>query len=181
MTIHNSIPLKKTLSTVKKLCFSGLLLILSGCGVYSFTGADIDYRSTKTFQVNYFQNNATIVEPGLDRKFTIALQDLILNQTSLDLVTNGGDLIYEGEIVEYYIAPITATAQNTAAQNRLTISVNVRFYNTKDETKDFEKRFSFYYDYPGSSQLIGSLLDETVNTIFERLTQDIFNASLANW
>ncbi len=174
--------IKKVLKTVKNiLCIIGVVLITQSCGVYSFTGADIDYSKIKTFQVNYFQNNASIVEPGIDRTFTIALQDLIQNQTSLDLVANGGDLIYEGEIVEYYISPITATAQNTAAQNRLTISVNVRFYNTKDSTKDFEKRFSFYFDYPGSSQLTGSLKDEAINTIFERITQDIFNASLANW
>ena len=84
---------------------------ISGCGFYSFTGADIDYTTTKTNQVNFFQNNAPIVEPGLDREFTILLQDLILNQTSLDLVTNGGDLIYEGEIVEYYVALITILAR----------------------------------------------------------------------
>jgi hypothetical protein len=157
---------------------SGLIL---GCGVYSFTGADIDYSTTKTFQVSYFQNNAPIIEPGIDRVFTQTLQDILLNQTSLDLVTNSGDLIFEGEIVEYYIAPITATAVSTAAQNRLTVGVNVRFINTQEETKDFEQRFSFYYDYPGSSQLIGSTLDDAINVIFERITQDIFNKSLANW
>ena len=118
------------------------------CGVYSFTGADIDYSSTKTFQVNYFQNNAPIIEPGIDRGFTQSLQDLLLNQTSLDLVNANGDLVFEGEIVEYYVAPITATSQSTAAQNRLTIGINVRFFNTKDETKYFEQRFSFFYDYP---------------------------------
>ncbi|MFT7628541.1 MAG: hypothetical protein ACI9AT_001542 [Ulvibacter sp.] len=157
---------------------SGLIL---GCGAYSFTGADIDYSTTKTFQVSYFQNNAPIIEPGIDRVFTQTLQDILLNQTSLDLVTNSGDLIFEGEIVEYYIAPITATAVSTAAQNRLTVGVNVRFINTQEETKDFEQRFSFYYDYPGSSQLIGSTLDDAINVIFERITQDIFNKSLANW
>ncbi|MFT4669332.1 MAG: hypothetical protein ACI9M9_001194 [Flavobacteriaceae bacterium] len=157
---------------------SGLIL---GCGAYSFTGADIDYSTTKTFQVTYFQNNAPIIEPGIDRVFTQTLQDILLNQTSLDLVTNSGDLIFEGEIVEYYIAPITATAVSTAAQNRLTVGVNVRFINTQEETKDFEQRFSFYYDYPGSSQLIGSTLDDAINVIFERITQDIFNKSLANW
>jgi hypothetical protein len=155
--------------------------ILHACGVYSFTGADIDYSSTKTFQVSYFQNNAPIREPGIDRTFTQSLQDLLLNQTSLDLVNRNGDLVYEGEIVEYYIAPITATSQNTAAQNRLTIGVNVRFFNTKDEKKDFEQRFSFYYDYPGGSQLTGSTLDDALAVIFERITQDIFNKSLANW
>ncbi|MDG2052510.1 MAG: LptE family protein [Flavobacteriaceae bacterium] len=156
-------------------------IAFNSCGTYSFTGADIDYTTTKTFQVNYFKNNAPIVEPGIDRDFTLKLQDLLLNQTNLDLVNSSGDLIFEGEIVEYYIAPITATSEITAAQNRLTIIINVRFYNTKEELKDFDQRFRFYYDYPGSSQLVGSQKDEAINIIFERITQDIFNASLANW
>jgi len=162
-----------------------LLVLVSnltqGCGVYSFTGADIDYANTKTFQVSYFQNKAPIIEPGIDRDFTVSLQDLLLNQTSLDLVNNNGDLVYEGEIVQYYVAPITATSQSTAAQNRLTVAINVRFYNTKNSDKDFEQRFSFYYDYPGSAQLTGSTLDDAIAAIFERITQDIFNKSLANW
>ena len=156
-------------------------LTFNSCGTYSFTGADIDYSTTKTFQVNYFKNNAPIVETGIDRDFTIKLQDILLNQTNLDLVNSSGDLIFEGEIVEYYIAPITATSESTAAQNRLTISVNVRFYNTKEELKDFDQRFSFYYDYNGSTQLVGAQKDEAIDVIFERITQDIFNASLANW
>ena len=69
-----------------------------------------------------------MIEPGLDRDFTLALQDLILNQTNLDLVKSSGDLIYEGEITEYRISPTTATANNTAAQNRLTIKYfNLQF------------------------------------------------------
>lgn len=126
-------------------------------------------------------NNAPIVEPKVARNFTLELQDLLLNQTSLDLVNANGDLVYEGEIVQYYVSPITATSQSTAAQNRLTIAVNVRFFNTKDPTKDFEQRFSFYYDYEGNAQLVGSQLDTALEVIFERLTQDIFNKSLANW
>lgn len=157
------------------------LFIFQGCGFYSFTGADIDYSTTKTVQVNYFQNIAPIVEPGIARDFTQQLQDLLLNQTNLDLVNRHGDLVYEGEITQYYIAPITATADNRAAQNRLTIAVNVRFFNTKDSKKDFEQNFSFYYDYAGSTQLMGAELQSAVEVIFERLTQDIFNRSLANW
>jgi len=157
------------------------LVTLQGCKFYSFTGADINYATTKTFQVNFFQNEAPIVEPGIARDFTILLQDLIQNQTSLDLVNNNGDLIYEGEIVRFYVAPITATAQSTAAQNRLTVDVNVRFYNNTEDDKDFEQRFSFYFDYDGSAQLTGSELDDALAVIFERITQDIFNQSLANW
>lgn len=115
-----------------------------GCKVnYSFTGASIP-EGTSTFQVNYFQNNAPLIEPGLDRDFTLALQDIILNQTNLDLVKSNGDLVYEGEIVEYRISPTTATANNTAAQNRLTIGVLVRFFDTKNDQNDFEQRFTFF-------------------------------------
>lgn len=168
----------KTVSIILLFCTASFL---TGCGAYSFTGADINYNTTKTVQVNYFQNIAPIVEPGIARDFTQKLQDLLLNQTSLDLVNNNGDLVYEGEITQFYIAPITATANSTAAQNRLTIAVNIRFYNTKNPLKDFEQIFSFYYDYPGTTQLTGSRLDTAVDFIFERLTQDIFNKSLANW
>lgn len=153
-------------------------LTLIGCGPYSFTGISTD---AKSFQVNFFQNNADLVEPGLDIQFTNALQDLIVNQTSLNLVNTGGEIIYEGEITQYRIAPMTATAQNTAAQNRLTIGVNVRYINTNDEEKDFEKPFSFFFDYPAEAQLIGSTRDEAFEVILERLTQDIINASLADW
>ena len=156
-------------------------LFCINCSVkYSFTGASISTK-TKSFQVNYFQNNSTLVEPGIDRDFTNKLIDLLINQTSLELVKAKGDLIFEGEIVEYRISPTTATANNTAAQNRLTIGINVRFFDKNDSESDFEKRFSFYYDFPGSSQLIGSLKETAVDEIFERITQDIFNEALAKW
>ena len=156
-----------------------LFLGFTACKVtYSFTGLT---ETPETFQVNFFQNNANLVEPGLDILFTNTLQDIIQNQTSAQLVNSGGEVIYEGEITEYRIAPMTATAQNTAAQNRLTISVNVRYINTKDEEKDFETRFSFFFDYGDNEQLIGGLKDEAHEVIFERLTQDIINASLADW
>ncbi|WP_435578881.1 LptE family protein [Gilvibacter sp.] len=154
-------------------------LSFNSCKYYSFTGADVG--NAKTFQVNFFQNQAAIIEPGIDLKFTNDLQDLIVNQTSLELVTSNADLTYEGEIVQYYIAPITATSQNTAAQNRLTISVQVRFYNKLDDTKDLQQRFSFYFDFDGDANLTGSRRDDVIDEIYLRLTQDIFNATLARW
>ncbi|QDO92775.1 hypothetical protein FNB79_01885 [Formosa sediminum] len=153
---------------------------LTACGAYSFTGAKVN-ANTKTFQVNFFQNNASLVEPGIDLDFTNALTDLLINQTNLENVNSNGDLVYEGEIVEYRISPTTATADDTAAQNRLTISINVRFYNKQDEESEFEKRFSFFYDYDGTSQLVGSLKTTAIEAIFDQITQDIFNASLAQW
>ncbi len=170
------------LKTMKKIPFVVLmlfLLTLTGCNIYNFTGAKVD---AKTFQVNFFQNNADLVEPGIDRKFTQKLQNLIQDQTNLSLTNAGGELVFEGEISDYRISPMTATADQKAAQNRLTITVNVRFTNKKKEADDFEnKKFTFFKDYPGNEQLVGGALTAALDEIFEHITQDIFNASLAKW
>lgn len=160
-----------------------LALVLNSCGAYNFSGASVG--TAESFQVNFFQNYAdqspgSTIEPGLDRDFTLALQDLITNLTSLNLTNANGDLVYEGEIVEYRVAPMTATSSQTAAQNRLTMSVNVRFFNTTTEDSDFEQRFSFFFDFP-ANQLLESVKSEAHEVLFERITQDIFNASLADW
>lgn len=173
----------KWLKTFSRLILPIAALSILGCGAYNFTGGDVG--TAETFQVNYFQNYASqspgsVFDPGLDRDYTLSLQDLILNQTSLDLVSSNGDLVFEGEIVEYRVSPMTATAEQRAAQNRLTIGVNVRFYNNTKEDTNFEQRFSFFYDFPGSTQL-ASVRDEAHREIFERINQDIFTRSLADW
>lgn len=169
------------LKTITKRILSviAIMALLQGCGIYSFTGTSIS-PDIKTFQVNFFGNEAPIVIPGIDQKFTIDLQDLILNQTNLNLVTANGDLVYEGEITQYYTAPMAATSQNTADQNRLTIGVNVRFYDTKNPDQDVEQKFSFFFDFP-RSQTEAVVRDQAVQEIYDRITQDVFNATLARW
>ncbi len=165
---------------IKHICTLSLSLLLVSCGVYSFTGASIS-KDTKTFQVNRFENNALLVEPGLEIDFRNALIELLENQTNLNNVNSNGDIVYEGEITTYRISPTTATSQNTAAQNRLTVGVKVHFTDKNDETAEFDQDFTFFVDYPASEQLIGSIRDTALEEIFERITQDIFNASLAKW
>jgi hypothetical protein len=154
-------------------------LTLISCGVYSFTGGSTG--DAKTIQIDFFPNNAALVEPTVSQKFTIALQDLFLRQTNLSLVSNGGDLHFEGEITTYKIIPISATAEQTAAQNRLTVGVRVRFYNKLIPEDDFDKTFTFFSDYGANQPLTGSILEDALNEIFERVNQDIFNASVAKW
>ena len=157
---------------------------LKSCGIYSFTGASIPPGVT-TFQVNFFENQAgnrpgSTVEPGLDNDFTNALQDIIMNQTNLNLVSKDGQLIYEGEITEYSVTPMTATSQNTAAQNRLKMSVALRYFNSKNEDDDLKKTYSFFYDFPADLQVY-DVIDSAHKEIFDRITQDIFNDTLAKW
>jgi hypothetical protein len=171
--------LKHKMKHIKLILLLVIIMSINSCSVYNFTGTGkID---AETFQVGFFQNNAELIEPGIDRTFTLELQDLIQNQTNLNLVKNDADLTYEGEIVDYRISPMTATADQQASQNRLTIRVNVRFTNKNKETDDFEKPFTFFYDYPAQQQLTGATLNNALKEIFERITQDIFNESLAKW
>ena len=156
------------------------LITVQSCGIYSFTGTNIS-PDVKSVQIDYFPNEAILVEPSLSQVFTTQLRDLFYTQTNLTSVSSGGDLQFEGEITGYKINPMTATAQQTAAQNRLTITVNVRFFNNKNEDDNFEKNFSHYYDYDANAQLIGSALEDAFDEIIERIAQDIFNASVAKW
>ncbi|CAM1351953.1 LptE family protein [Tenacibaculum insulae] len=161
------------------LVFITLTTILISCGAYSFTGGNTG--DSKTIQVDFFPNQAPLIEPTLSQRFTQDLQDLFTRQTNLTLVKSNGDLHFSGEITDYRITPMSATADQTAAQNRLTITVNVVFENKLEEKDNFEKSFSFYHDYGATEQLSSGILDAALNEILERITQDIFNASVAKW
>lgn len=154
-------------------------LFLYSCGIYSFTGASIPAEA-KTVSVQYFPNNAQLVNPLLSNTITNALNDMFVNQTTLQSVAQNGDLALEGEITGYNTAPIAITGNQTAAMNRLTVTVNVRFTNKYDESKNFEQNFSQYQDYP-SGQDLNAVQDILVEQIVEDLCQDIFNKAVVNW
>ena len=167
------------MNKLKIILLLSIFLLINSCGIYNFTGSSkID---AKTFQVNRFQNIAPLVEPGIDRTFTVKLQDLIQSQTNLSITNKEGDLVYEGEIVDYTVSPTTITADIKAAQSRLTIQVNVRFINKKKEADNFERRFSHFYDFPGNELPRGAILHTALDEIYVRITQDIFNETLAKW
>ena len=166
----------------KRVKLAVLLLALAflghSCGIYSFSGASIPAEA-KTVSVDYFPNHAQLVNPMLSNNFTNALRDAMTNQTTLDMVETGGDLAFEGEITDYRTTPVAITGQ-TAAMNRLTVTVKVRFSNRIDETKDFEQTFSRYEDYP-SDQDLNSVQEALTATIVDQLVEDIFNKALVNW
>ena len=171
--------MKHALRTIAFAATSIILATLHGCGFYSFTGASIPAEA-KTVSVQYFPNQAQIVQPLLSNEMTTSLRDALMNQTSLTMVEANGDLEFEGEIVSYTTAPTAITSDQVAALNRLTIVVNVRFVNNIDESKNFEQRFTQYEDYDSSSEL--SAIEQTlISTIVSNLVDQIFNKALVNW
>lgn len=154
-------------------------VFFSSCGVYSFTGASVP-AGAKTMSVQYFTNKAKIVEPTLSAVFTNALRDRFTSQTNLKMVARNGDIALEGEITGYRTTPVAIQADQTAALNRLTITVNVRFSSRLEPSKDFETTFSQYIDYP-STENFNNIKNGLIKKIVNDLTDNIFNKAMVNW
>jgi hypothetical protein len=147
---------------------------------YSFTGASVS-PDVKTISIQYFANNASLVVPTLSRVFTDALKDYFTSQTNLILVDRNGDLNVEGAITGYSVQPVAIQGNETAAMNRLTIAVTVKFTNKKNEKQNFEnKTFSRYQDYP-SSQNLAAMQERLIKEIDDQLIDDIFKQAVVNW
>lgn len=154
--------------------------VLAACSVkYSFTGASIS-PEIKTFSVQYIQNNAAVKNAALSDIITEGLKDKLRSSTGLTLTNANGDLQFEGSITDYTTSFQGVTAAQVAAQYRFTITVRVKFVNTKDESKNFEKSFTQFRDYP-VSESFASIEDALIRQITEEIIDAIFMEAVANW
>lgn len=161
---------------------------LSGCGVYSFTQSSLP-PEVKTISIQQFYDEIGAGPANLSQSFSEDMRDYFQQNTSLTLVDFGGDLQLEGSIVAYNISPLAPRANasesfenaDIAGQERLTISVSVSFVNTFDETKDFNRTFSFYRDYVPDREPLISNEQQFVDEITEQIIVDIFNATVSDW
>ncbi len=146
---------------------------------YSFTGANLS-PAVKTYSVYYFPNRARLVNPTLSQVFTEDLRDKLRRQTPLNELSENGDIEFEGQIVGYEVRPMSIQKDDLAAQNRLTITVKLKYTNSKSPEENFDKTFSAYEDYD-SNQSISDVEDDLCLLIVKKLSEDIFNATIANW
>ena len=156
-----------------------LLISTSSCGIYSLNGASIP-PNAESISVSYFNNQANTINPNLSSTFTEKLKDIFIQQTNLNLIEENGDLAFSGFISKYEIKPISIQANETAAQNRLTISINVTYESKFEQNNNFTKMFSRYKDY-NSSQNLTDIEESLVNAITNEIVEDIFNKSVVNW
>ena len=156
------------------------LFLLGGCGIYSFSGTSID-PDVETVTIDYFEYKAQKVNPSLSNEITEALRTRFRRMTRLEQVDENGDLEIYGEITGYTVAAAAVTANEVAAQNRLTVTVKVDFTNRKHSEEDFSgKTFSAYADYDSTNSL--DAVESTLCTeIVDKLIEDIFNATVAQW
>ncbi|RSK50157.1 LptE family protein [Hymenobacter rigui] len=167
------------------LCLLLLLPLFSGCGVYSFSGTNID-PTVKTISIATFANNANNGPSFLSARFTEDFKDYFQRNTSLKLVPRDGDLQFEGQIIAYDFAPAaiqqTATGQDQAGANQLTIQVRVKFTNTKDPKQDFEQTLQTTRPFSATRDITSINNDPTaLRELFRNIITDAFNKSVANW
>jgi hypothetical protein len=161
-----------------------LSIITTSCGVYSFTGASTD---AKTISVSEFYNNTDLGPANMGQTFTNSIKNYFVQNSSLKLVPSEGELQLEGEITDFKLTPISPTSTGNpnditpASSTRLTISLKVTYIDNRDDKQSFKnKTFSFYKDFTNDQQLT-DVQEEYVRQIFDRIINDIFNASVANW
>lgn len=155
-------------------------LIVHSCGIYSFTGTSIQ-PEVKTVTINYFEYKALKVNPSLSNQMTEAMQDKFLKLTKLEQVEMEGDLEIIGAITGYDVKATAVTANESVAQNRLTVTVKVSFVNRKFPEDNFDdKSFSAYQDFD-AMQSLESVEATLCEDIVEQLCEDIFNATVAQW
>lgn len=169
----------------KKIYFAFILpiiLFISACGIYSFTGGSIS-AGMKTVSVSLFENNAPLVVPNLSQTFTEALKDRIRTQTSLSFLRTNGDADFEGRITGYTIQPVAIQGndQPTAGLNRLTITVQVKYTNAIEPDKSFDQSFTRYRDFSIQGSSYASQEQNLIKDINQQLTEDIYNRAFANW
>jgi hypothetical protein len=157
-----------------------LMLTLTGCGIYSFTGGQ--YSGAKTFSVDYFKPQSAMVTPLYAQRFTESLKDLLLAQSPLRLAERNGELKFSGTVIDYRTAPVAVQsgAAETASLNRLTITVKVTYENSLEPEYNFEKTFTKFADYEANQDLF-TIEESLWSLINEQLTQEIYNSSVGNW
>ena len=158
-----------------------MVVLLASCQVqFKMNGASIDYTQIKTISVANFPNRATLVYPPLEAQFNNALKDIYTRQTRLSFVPQNGDMQLSGEITGYSVMPMAIGSDAISKETKLTVTVKVKYVNTKNSAEDFETSFSASQNFP-SSRMITDVQDELLTDIVKELTETIFNKTAANW
>lgn len=156
-------------------------LMMTSCSVkYSFNGASINYNETKTIQIGDFPIRASYVWGPMRAIFNNELRDLYANHTKLQQVKRNGDLVLEGEIVQYQQRNKSVSSEGYSSQTELSMTVNVRFTNNVRHEQDFEKQFTATSTYE-TTQSLNAVQEELVTQMVKDITDQIFNATVANW
>ncbi|MBP7808767.1 MAG: LptE family protein [Bacteroidia bacterium] len=168
------------MKSIFKIALVVFLAGFSSCKIkYSLSGASIPVEA-QTVSVAFFTNNTTLGSPSLAQRFTEKLRDVVSSQTRLGLVSQNGDLQFEGSITDYNVSPVAIQSNDLAGLNRLTITVSVKYSNKFDASKNFEQNFTRFADY-NSTENINDKEAELVQEIYRQLTEDVFNRAFNNW
>ena len=163
----------------KLLSYIAIAVLVSSCGIYSFSGTSIQ-PDVKTITIPYVEYTALRVNPSLSNDLTEALKEKYRKLTRLEEVDVDGDLELVCTVTGYDVKATAVTANEMASQNRLTVMVKVEFSNKKYPEDDVSNNYSAYEDFDATMSL-DAVESGLCETIIEKLVEDIFNATVAQW
>lgn len=161
--------------------YSLFFILCSSCSIsYKFNGANINYQTTHSISIADFPNNAPMVNPTLSNLLSESIRDIYQRQTRLTVLSKGGDLELEGEIVGYDITQGAISTNSYASESKLTIRVQVHFINNIYPEESFDKTYTAYQTFD-ASRLLTDVQDELCNIIVTEITENIYNDTVAKW
>ncbi len=174
--------IRQSLPRAVSVLLVAVIVALASCAFsgYKFNGASIDYNVTKTIQIADFPNRASYVWGPMASMFNNSLKDEFASHTKLSQVRRNGDLVIDGEITQYSQRNKSVSAEGYSAQTELSMTVNVRFTNTQNQSENFERQFTATSSYE-TTQSLTSVQEELVTEMIDDLVDQIFNATVANW
>lgn len=159
----------------------GIIALLNGCSLnLTFNGASIDYTKVQSISIADYNNVAELIHPPLAQEFSERLRDKYSKQTRLKLLKTGGDMHLEGEIVDYMLTPMSVGQDNYAPETKLTLTINVRFVNNKNQEEDFEKQYTSFRAFD-SNLLLNVVQDQLLVEMIEEIADNIYNDTVARW
>lgn len=160
---------------------TAMMPLMSGCVPhYTLNGSSINYDIYKTVDIGYFPIRAALVYPPLQQTFENKLLDTVTRQTRLQEIDGNSDLEMTGEITGYSLSPQSVGEDAYATETRLTITVRVKYTDTKNSANNIDQSFSAYRQF-SSSLMLTDVQDDLCNEICDELVDLIFNATLGNW
>ncbi len=156
-------------------------VLAAGCfgKYYNLKGSNIP-KDVKTFSVDFFNNEAQLVNPNLSIGFTEKLKTKFQSQTKLNLITSNGDYSFGGSITDYKISQATINSNSGAAQNQFSITVKVLFTCPAYPEKNFTRDFSFFRTFDATKDF-SSVEKDLSDEITDNIVTQIFAATALDW
>jgi hypothetical protein len=160
---------------------AAVLLLVSGCISYSFTGTSIP-SDVRNVYIPFFPDRSQSGMGDLSDRLNQALINRFVNQSRLSLSNEqeNADAFIEGAIQSYANRPFSVGGDEQANLNEIRITVQATFQYAKDEEPLWSKSFSGAATYDVLDNPVDGEI-EAAQAALQQISNNMFNDAVSSW